>query len=267
MNNIYKQLQSSLGSEYENEYGTKSMRKFTKPKIFHGGDEYDMSKRWYVYFSFRNPKTGLLERQRPIYMKVNHKDNNKTDRLKLLKEIQQETHKLLKEGYSPYPDEHAPKQHFTAEQALMYAFEIKQSALALASYKDYEYKTKQFIKFLTRHNLKDISIKEIDKAIEIYEENILIGYPATHSYNRLIILYKRKKDINKEVRVLKRAIDIFSKENERRCKRAIKNHKEMEKDILCAFYNNVALRDINNMICFNPYDIKKYLLRLEKLQK
>jgi tetratricopeptide (TPR) repeat protein len=51
---------------------------------------------------------------------------------------------------------------------------------------------------------------KIEEAIKVYEENIIYGYPATHSFNRLMILYHKQKQYSEEIRVIKRAIEIFS---------------------------------------------------------
>ena len=48
----------------------------------------------------------------------------------------------------------------------------------------------------------------IDKAIKCYEENILIGYPARHSFDRLMILYRKLN----ELRVIEKAIKIFKEQ-------------------------------------------------------
>lgn len=53
---------------------------------------------------------------------------------------------------------------------------------------------------------------DIDGAIAAYEENLTIGRPATHSYDRLIILYRQKGDETQERRVLNLAIEKFPKE-------------------------------------------------------
>jgi len=52
---------------------------------------------------------------------------------------------------------------------------------------------------------------DISSAILVYEENIELRYPATHSYERLMILYRKMKDAENEIRVINIAIDVFSK--------------------------------------------------------
>lgn len=54
---------------------------------------------------------------------------------------------------------------------------------------------------------------DIASAIEIYENNLRIGYLASHSYNRLMIIYHREKRYEDEVRVIKKAIEVFSSDS------------------------------------------------------
>lgn len=50
-------------------------------------------------------------------------------------------------------------------------------------------------------------------AIHCYEQNIQPGcYPATHSFERLMIIYRKQNDYENEKRVVLRAIEVFPKE-------------------------------------------------------
>ena len=51
---------------------------------------------------------------------------------------------------------------------------------------------------------------DITGAIQTYEQNIKMGYAATYSFERLMILYRKMKDYDNEERVIKKAIAIFS---------------------------------------------------------
>ena len=65
-------------------------------------------------------------------------------------------------------------------------------------------------------NNKGIALEKdgkIDGAIQAYEENIKIGYPARHSYDRLLILYRKNKDTVNEKRIIELAIEKFPKED------------------------------------------------------
>lgn len=52
----------------------------------------------------------------------------------------------------------------------------------------------------------------IEEAISIYEDCILIGYPATHSYEILMILYRKAKDFKNEIRIIKTALKVYKKD-------------------------------------------------------
>ena len=111
---------------------------------------------------------------------------------------------------------------------------------------------------------------EIDKAINVYEQNIADGYPATHSYERLMILYRKRKEYDKEISVAKRAIEVFGRENKKRAKKAITEYPTKKAEIESALESCTVVRgDMKNlsgalMVCFAPYDVNKYRRRLEK---
>lgn len=56
---------------------------------------------------------------------------------------------------------------------------------------------------------------KIDEAIKVYEENITAGNHARHSYNRLMILYRKQKRYDDELRVALLANDIAGEYEER----------------------------------------------------
>ena len=87
--------------EYNLEHDLTQKTQFSTPKIYNAKG--DLSKRWYVYFSFRNPKTGKLERSKNIYGKANVY-KTKEDRLAVLTTYRKRLIILLKKGYNPYED-------------------------------------------------------------------------------------------------------------------------------------------------------------------
>lgn len=56
MLSIYRLLQF----EQESEHNLKKKKQYGKVSIFNAGG--DLSARWYVYYTFRNPENGHLER-------------------------------------------------------------------------------------------------------------------------------------------------------------------------------------------------------------
>lgn len=86
---------------------------------------------------------------------------------------------------------------------------LKEWEKQLAAYKNDEKNLHQ----TTINNNEGIAFEkqgDIASAIEVYEKNLEIGYPASHSYDRLMIIYHREKRYKDEVRVIKKAIEVFS---------------------------------------------------------
>jgi integrase len=89
---------------------------YSEPKIFTGGVDITawsklsskakkeaLSKSWYIYYSFRNPATGKLERQTNIKAGVNqYKD--KKNRYHILTTLKESLEYVLSEGFNPYED-------------------------------------------------------------------------------------------------------------------------------------------------------------------
>lgn len=74
-------------------------KKFSTPKIYDANG--DLSKRWYVRYSFRNPETGLLERMPNIYGIANQ-FSTKEKRMSVLSTYVRRAEVLLSRGYNPF---------------------------------------------------------------------------------------------------------------------------------------------------------------------
>lgn len=87
--------------------------------------------------------------------------------------------------------------------------ELEEWEKKLAAYKNNE---KNLHQTATNNNEGIAFEKQGDtaSATEVYEKNLEIGYPASHSYNRLMIIYHREKKYEDEIRVIKKAIEVFS---------------------------------------------------------
>jgi hypothetical protein len=107
---------------------------------------------------------------------------------------------------------------------------------------------------------------DIQGAIQVYEENIRLEYPATHSYERLMVLYRKNKDVQNEKRVIEIAIKVFSNANKQGAERAINDNPELEKEILSALTDCKRVIGKNGMYCFIPSDIFVYQNRLKKIE-
>lgn len=70
---------------------------------------------------------------------------------------------------------------------------------------------------------------DVESAIKVYERNICPGcWPARHSFDRLLVLYRKKKDYGSERRVCLRAVDEFPEEEKYR-QRLLKIDKLIER--------------------------------------
>ena len=88
-------------NEHDLEHAMNIKRQFSKPKIYIANG--DLTKRWYVYFSFRNPQTGKMDRMKNIYGIANSY-KTKEQRLQVLTAYRINLLKLLKLGFSPFKD-------------------------------------------------------------------------------------------------------------------------------------------------------------------
>ncbi|MFL0354780.1 tyrosine-type recombinase/integrase [Xanthomarina sp. GH4-25] len=92
---------------------------YNEPKIYTGGVEIDqwskytkkeqneaLNKPWYVYYSFRNPETGLMTQQKRIKASANSFSTRK-GRLSILKPIQRKLLDVLEAGYNPYLEDNS----------------------------------------------------------------------------------------------------------------------------------------------------------------
>ena len=98
MDEFRRRLRIEYENEYKNEYCKMKSLLFSKPKIYDAGG--DTSKRWYVYFYYRNPQTGKMERQSPIYQNAN-RIKDARERKKYLTDIRNVLEKMLNEGCVP----------------------------------------------------------------------------------------------------------------------------------------------------------------------
>ena len=183
---------------------------YSEPKIFTGKVDVSkwnklskqeqneaISKEWYVYFSFRNPQTGKLERQTNVKLEANRIKTAK-ERSEYLKTVQQNLSILLKKGYNPYQDNTKlnnkyfnkvdivhksetlnPKKEIaqvstsiivekekTIGEAFEFGLKNKINVLGKASYSNYQGRIKRFLAWLDNNEIKSSSgISTLNKKI------------------------------------------------------------------------------------------------------
>lgn len=107
----------------------------------------------------------------------------------------------------------------------------------------------------------------INEAIAVYEKAIIPQLPATHPYDRLMILYRKKRDYDNEVRIIKIAISVFMKENERRAGRIIEEDSSLYNQVMQALETNESIRYEDGKWAFVQYDVMEYITRLDKAKR
>lgn len=107
----------------------------------------------------------------------------------------------------------------------------------------------------------------IDEAINVYEKSIVPQLPAKHPYERLAILYRKRKDYVNEIRVLTTAISVFMKENERRAGIVCDKDGSLHDMVMLALETNESIRYEDGKWAFVQYDVMEFITRLEKAKK
>jgi hypothetical protein len=122
------------------------------------------------------------------------------------------------------------------------------------------------IEIQVNRNLKGIELEKVgkvDQAIILYEMNINENFEGNHPYDRLTIIYRKRKLYDDEVRVLEKAIKVFDKvvSNGRqdgppklkRFKERLKKVRKLQKSTKSSRSENVDLNKISKC----PYCGKK----------
>jgi len=193
----YKEILTfAYESEYDSAYDLSEKRLFSKPKIYTAKG--NLNKRWYVYFSFRNPETGKLKRLTPFYGGAN-KYKTKEERLEVLTTYRKALLKLLKQGYNPYKDntelfQKLNKKKKTSstptsttqiaadsnsdniedkmpiDEAFKFGLKLKEKAVSERTLQDYANKVRSFLEWLEREHPE---IKRVDKLNKSLFQNYL----------------------------------------------------------------------------------------------
>jgi len=104
----------------------------------------------------------------------------------------------------------------------------------------------------------------IDEAISVYEKAIIPKKPVKHPYERLAILYRKRKDYINEIRVLTDAISVFMKENERRAGLVFDKDNSLHDMVMRAIERNESIKYEDGKWAFIQYDVMELITRLEK---
>ncbi|APZ47794.1 integrase [Polaribacter reichenbachii] len=205
---------------------------YSEPKIFTGGVDINswsklsskekkeaLSKSWYIYYSFRNPKTGKLKRQTNIKAGVNlYKD--KKSRFHILKQLKKSLEYILAKGFNPYQDntnlanfieelliddidnkkvksKNIPTNctsnkevsenniiNYSIQDAFTFALSIKSKVLSETSYKNFNSRIHRFKTWLVKQNIElSIDISTVDKKLVIQYLNVVLQKSSARNRN------------------------------------------------------------------------------------
>lgn len=198
MTSIYELITLKPQNEHDLEHDLEHKAPFSSPKIFDANG--DLSKRWYVYFSYRNPETGKLVRMKNIYGTANGY-KTKADRYSVLNLYRKRLLNFLKAGYNPFEDntdfhqQQLAKTEHDSEQvsehvkkappkpkpkpeakpkpakplgmqihkAFQKALELKKNVVGEKTLEDYTGRIGNFEKWLKKHDKSIKTVNQLDK--------------------------------------------------------------------------------------------------------
>ncbi len=141
-----------------------------------------LQKDWYLRWSYRNPKTGKLERQDNIRAGVN-RFKTKKERIQILRTLEKNLLALLEQGYNPFDIETVPDA-LSVEAAFEFALKIKQKTLSETSYQQFKWRLNEFKKYLINNGFEKRYITSVDKkAVVNYLNHVLEKTSARNRNN------------------------------------------------------------------------------------
>lgn len=165
-------------------------------------------KRWYVYYYFRNPNTGKMEKFQNTF-KIN-KYKTVEERLKAGKAWVKAQTFLLQKGFNPFTAEGIPIesknfdfQNFTVKEAIQYAIDNKAGELKSATLDDYKTRAGVFVDWCSNNGLDGLNIRELKEVHMVSFFNHLtnpngrnVGRTSQDNYKRCLssLFAKLKKD-------------------------------------------------------------------------
>ena len=171
-----------LTKEYANAYDLTYKKQYSVPKIYDANG--DLTKRWYVYYSFRNPSTDMLERQTPIYSGVNQFKTLK-ERKEAIKILAKAIETILENGFNPYDDSISvdESKKYNIPDAVTFALELKKNTLKENSYRDFRVRIKSFEKWLLANGFENRYITTVNKKAVITFLNSILSNTSPKNRN------------------------------------------------------------------------------------
>ncbi len=126
----------------------------------------------------------------------------------------------------------------------------------------------EILSIMVDRNNKGIELekkRDIESAIKLYEQNVADEFFGTYPYDRLAIIYRKRKQFDNEIRILKRKISIFEKINQERLHHFLEHcPKNYPKELIEKAKSFKQIRDTKGRVISSPYPVDNYRKRLEK---
>ena len=109
----------------------------------------------------------------------------------------------------------------------------------------------------------------LEKAASLYEENVKLGVDDQHTYDRLMIIYRKLRQYAKELTVIKKGIEVFHEKNTRPLKEFISERKNKSQVVRLsnAFMKDTGLVDKKGKEKYFAPPVNKWMKRQEVVQK
>lgn len=140
---------------------------YKEPEIYDAGG--DMSKQWFVFYSYKNPETGKFQRFK-IFRDINsHK--LKSERIEAAKSIRVAMSELLAEGFCPFELYRPELDDFTVSNCIDTFLKSVEGGIRKKTFKKYDLYLKIFKEWLikngyARHHIRNIKKEQIFRFLE-----------------------------------------------------------------------------------------------------
>ncbi len=275
MTNFKQIFNEAYNNAYVFAYDSTLKHNFSDPKIYTAKG--DLTKRWYVYFSFRNPKTGKLKRVTPFYGCVNSY-KTKAERMEVLVVYRRVLLKLLKQGYNPFEDNTALYEKFHSDniseksttatttvskdvvealddampykQALYLGLKFKEKLVNETTKRSYKNRIDIFVRWVEKYKPEVNTIEDLNKkVISSFLNHVLENHSARNRNNyradlSSVLQVLEDNDILKQNAVKKipilKSIPQRNKTYTQETQEAIFKHLEKEDPILLLFIKFIS---------------------------
>jgi integrase len=148
------------------------MDNFKAAKLFDAGG--DLSKRWYVYYSFRSPETGKFRLfQKWIPQKIMTCSGRRDKAHAIIKSINQK----LRQGFNPFA--HIEKKYSSVSSAMKYVISIKETSCRKRTYHTYSSMVHIFDEWLKKKKLENLPVDDFN----YYPAQEFMDYTKTKLHN------------------------------------------------------------------------------------